>query len=462
MPHTGSRMCPSLGRKDDLAIPLTRVLQGGWVTAVCLLLFILPARAEFPIDAGDVIEIIVARMPDLQRRVTVKPDGSISFPLLGTISVAGSTPAQLQAKVQSILAAKVFQQRAADGRQIETAIDPAEIIAAVVERRPVYVNGDVFKPGEYAYRPFMTVRQAIAMSGGYDVLRMRMGYQRTEIADLRSTYISLWAEIAKDRSQIWRIKSELGDDDNVDQSVLLDVPSPLSKMMQQVIKIESEQLAISQADNEKQKAFLKSAIEQGEEQIVILTQQQQKEEQGVKADTADLQKAIELYGQGSLPSPRVLDNRRAVLLSSTRLLQTRSQLLQVKRQQDDLRRQVQKLDDQRRIDLLRQLQEATARINSSRARLQGVLEKIQYTTNTTQLLRENEAKPDIAIFRKHRERINADENFELEPGDVVEISLRALNAPMLPVDAAVTGTVVPGDRAAAANGGPLLGNNVER
>lgn len=458
MPCTGSRMFPHPEGRDDLAIPVTRVLQMGWMIAVCLLLFIPLARAENRIDAGDVIEIIVARVPDLQRRVTVKPDGAISFPLLGTIAVAGSTPAQLQAKVQSILAAKVFQQRAADGRQIETAIDPAEITATVVEWRPVYVNGDVSKPGEYPYRPFMTVRQAIAMSGGYDVPRMRMGHQPTELADLRSTYISLWAEIAKDRTQIWRIKSELGDDDNVDQSALLDVPPPVSKMTQQVIKIESEQLAISQADHERQKAFLKNAIARGEEQIVVLTKQQQKEEQGVEADTAELQKAIDSFGKGSLPSPRVLDNRRAVLLSSTRLLQVTSQLMQLKRQQDDLRRQIQKLDDQRRIDLLRQLQEATARLNSSRAKLQGVLEKIQYTRNSTQLLRENEAKPDVAIFRKRGERINADENFELAPGDIVEVSLPALNTPMLPVDAE---TVASGDRTAAANGGQSLGNNLE-
>src|SRR5262245_26194010 len=294
MSHNGSRVLTP-GR-DDLGVFASKVLRGGWLVAACLLLSIASARSEYRIDAGDVIEIVVARVPDLQRRVTVKADGTISFPLLGTMLVGGSTPAQLQVKVQSILAAKVFQQRAADGREVEMAIDPAEITANVVEWRPVYLNGDVSKPGEYGFRPFMTVRQAIAMSGGYDVLRMRMVNPLSELADLRSTHVALWAELAKDQAQIWRIKSELGDNDNVNQSVLLDVPLPRSRVLE-IVKIEAEQLALNQADHETQKAFLRRAIKQGEEQIAILSDQQQKEDQGVKADAAELQKMIELYGK---------------------------------------------------------------------------------------------------------------------------------------------------------------------
>ena len=51
--------------------------------------------------------------------------------------------------------------------------------------------------------------------------------------------------------------------------------------------------------------------------------------------------------QGSLISPRVTDARRAVLLSSTRKLQTSAQLMDVKKQQDEFKRKLEKLDDQR-------------------------------------------------------------------------------------------------------------------
>ena len=51
------------------------------------------------------------------------------------------------------------------------------VVATVVEYRPIYVNGDVSKPGEHPFRPQMTVRQAVALSGGYDS-RLILGISR--------------------------------------------------------------------------------------------------------------------------------------------------------------------------------------------------------------------------------------------------------------------------------------------
>jgi polysaccharide export outer membrane protein len=173
MPNLGLRVyAETLWHGDVLRICDNRFIKWG-LLAACFLCSLVSARAEYRVDVGDVIEIFVARVPDLQRRVSVTLDGTISFPLLGSVAVAGLSPSQLQTKIQSILATKVFQQRASDGREIEVAIDPDEVTASVVEYRPIYVNGDVSKPGEYAYRAFMTARQAVAMSGGFDPLHMR-------------------------------------------------------------------------------------------------------------------------------------------------------------------------------------------------------------------------------------------------------------------------------------------------
>ena len=70
-----------------------------WGILVLGLLPAAPAEAQHRVDVGDVIEIVVARVPELQRRTTVKVDGSISFPLLGSLAVAGLSPSQLEAKI---------------------------------------------------------------------------------------------------------------------------------------------------------------------------------------------------------------------------------------------------------------------------------------------------------------------------------------------------------------------------
>ncbi|NGX96024.1 MAG: exopolysaccharide biosynthesis protein, partial [Candidatus Afipia apatlaquensis] len=129
-----------------------------------------------------------------------------------------------------------------------------------------------------------------------------------------------------------------------------------------------------------------------------------------------------------LPSPRVADSRRAVLMSSTRKLQTSAQLMQIKQQQDDFTRQIGKLDAERKMELLRELQDANLRLAEVRAKLQSTAEKLQYATIVkSQFVRGSGSEPQIAVIRiseKGQLRILANEESELQPGDVVEITLR--------------------------------------
>jgi polysaccharide export outer membrane protein len=404
----------------------SRFIKRGLVT-VGLLCSVVPAEAaEYQVDVGDVIEILVARVPELQRRVPVKSDGSISFPLLGTLLVAGLSPSEVEANIQAALATKIFRQRTPDGRENAVAIEPDEVTAVVVQYRPIYVNGDVSKPGEQAFRPLMTVRQAIALSGGYEILRLRMENPVLLSADLRGEYESLWTEFAKERARVSRLNTELGEKDTLDQKLLADVPIAPSRKAE-IVSVEAEYLRTEQADYEREKAFLELSIKQGDEQIKVLSEQNSKEEQGMQADAEELQRVNELFGKGALPSPRVTDARRAVLLSSTRKLQTAAQLMQVKKQQDDIARQLERLDDQRRIKLLQDLQDARMRLGQIRARLQSVGEKLLYTAARSQVVRGNELKPELTVIRKGKsvpERIIVDQDSELQPGDVVEVALR--------------------------------------
>ena len=366
-------------------------------------------------------------MPELKQRVTVQLDGTISFPLLGTITVAGLPPAELRTRIQSALVTKLFRRMTQDGRESMAVIEPHEVTAAVVEYRPIYVNGDVSKPGEQTYRPFMTVRQAVAVSGGYDVMRFRTTNPFLESADLRSAYETLWTEFAKEQVQVLRIKAELENKGDFDQNIQLNTPlSPAA--ISQILNSENEFLKIRQADHQREKAFLLRSVKQNDESVKVLSEQLQKEEQGTQDDTEELRKVSELFNKGTMTGSRVTDSRRALLLSSTRKLQTTAQLMQVKKQRDESLRQVEKLDDQRRIILLRELQDSNLRLAEIRAKLQGVGEKLQYTgMMKSQLARGLSDKPQITVIRKgekDRERFKANEDFELQPGDVVEIALQ--------------------------------------
>jgi polysaccharide export outer membrane protein len=417
---------PVVKLSTGLLPPCRRALARG-LLASCLVCSMSVARAEYHLDVGDVIEISVATVPELQRRVPITLDGSISFPLLGTVMVAGLAPSQAQAKIQATLANKIFQLRMSDGRSNDIVIDPNEVTATVVEYRPIYVNGDVSKPGEHPYRLLMTVRQAVALSGGYDTIRVRLSDPILDLAGLKSDYKSLWIEFAKERVHIWRLKTELGDTAGTDQMPLADVPLPQSDLSE-ISRLETERLSIRQADYQREREFLQRAIKQGSDQIKTLSEQQQKEEQGVQSDVEELQRDLELYSKGTLTSPRVTDARRAVLLSSTRKLQTAVQLMQLKKQQDEVQRRLEQLDDRRRIESLGDLQEAGVKLGEIRAKLQGVEDKIEYTgLLRSQLAHSERSRPEIAIIRKSEKgprRLVATEESELQPGDVVEVAVQ--------------------------------------
>jgi polysaccharide export outer membrane protein len=388
--------------------------------------------AEYRLDVGDVIEVSVLGVPELRQRVPVQLDGSISYPLAGSLVVSGLSTSEVRAKLQSILPTKSFRQKAPDGRESVVVIEPDQVTVSVVEYRPIYVNGDVAKPGEQAYRPRMTVRQAVALSGGYEVMRFRTNTNPfLESSDFRSEYESLWTEFAKEQAHIWRLRTELGEKDMLDQKVLREAPIAPSALLQ-IANLEDEQLKSRQREYDREKAFLQSAVKMSDTQIAVLSEQLQQEDQGVKEDTQDLQRITDLLGKGSATVLRLTDARRALLLSSTRKLQTTAQLMLQTRQRQDSARQLERLDEKRKVSLLQELEDADVKINQIKAKLQGVAEKIQYTALIrSQLVRGPGGKPEIAIIRTGptgRARFNADEDTELQPGDVIEIALRIVDA----------------------------------
>jgi polysaccharide export outer membrane protein len=101
--------------------------------------------------------------------------------------------------------------------------------------------------------------------------------------------------------------------------------------------------------------------------------------------------------------------------------------MQIKQQQGEFTRQLGKLDDQRKMDLLRELQDANMKLAEVRAKLQSTSEKLQYATIVRSQFVRGGSQPEIVVIRmgeKGKTRILASEESELQPGDVVEVTLR--------------------------------------
>lgn len=381
---------------------------------------------DYRLQPGDVVEVAVVGLPDLRLRSTVDVDGAITVPLAGAVTAAGLTVPELRDRVKELLPARPLRRRTPEGRSLDVVIEPDEVSVTVAEYRPVYVNGDVAKPGEEAFRPGMTVRQAVALAGGYDLVRQRIPNPVLETADLRAQYGALLSELAKQDVRKMRIRAELEGRDDL-------APGPEhpegGAVSPDMLDLARRQLAGSRADLQAEKDYLARVIDQTSRQIATLSEQRQKQQEGVEQQAADAAKTRQLYERGLAPFNRVTDEQRSLLLSSDRLLQTSAQMSQAERLREQLSRDAQKVEEQRRLRLLDELQDAETAIAGLRARLDGVAEKLVYTgALRSQLVGGKAGKPDLALIRKQgaaAERLPATEDTNLRPGDVVEVTLRA-------------------------------------
>jgi polysaccharide export outer membrane protein len=412
--------------------PRIRTFSQSWARTIALIALATGfsatnACADYRLSVGDVVEIAAVGLPDFKQRATIGPDGEVSLPLLGQMPAAGMLLSELRAKVHSVLPSKMLLRRTPEGREYPVVIAPEEVTLTVVEYRPIYLNGDVARPGEQPYRPGMTVRQAVSLAGGYDVMRFRMNNPLLEAADLKGEYESLWAEAVKEQAQIARFKAELNNQTEFDRTSLTKGPiAPTT--MSDILNLEQAQLTARNEDHKKENIHLREAIRQEDSRIALLSQQLQKEEEGRQEDILEFERLKELFQKGQIPIMRVADSRRLVLLSSTRALQTSVGLASLERERQELERKLQKAGDQRRIDLLRELETSEVRLSSARARLSALSEKLLYAgIIKSQLVRGDGAEPDLIIYRRDREglqKIEAQQDSDLQPGDVIEIALR--------------------------------------
>jgi len=108
----------------------------------------------YVIQPSDVLEIFVWKEPQLTRKVFVRPDGRISFPLVQDLPASGLSPGELKVRIEQKL--KEFM----DSPNVT-------IIVEAIQSYKVYVTGKVQKPGSITVDKPVTVLQALTLAGGF-------------------------------------------------------------------------------------------------------------------------------------------------------------------------------------------------------------------------------------------------------------------------------------------------------
>lgn len=110
--------------------------------------------APYRLGVGDEVRVITFGETQLTGRFRVNDSGEIAVPLLGLMQARGLTTAELESRIAAALRDRHL-------------IRSPSVSVEVVAYRPIFILGEVNKPGQYPYQPGMTVLTVVAIAGGF-------------------------------------------------------------------------------------------------------------------------------------------------------------------------------------------------------------------------------------------------------------------------------------------------------
>lgn len=377
------------------------------------------ADEAYRLAAGDVVAVNVAGLPDLSREAEVQLDGSLSLALVGEVAAAGRTLEEVREVIRASIASRLVSVYTSDGEKHLRAVSRDEVTAWIAAYRPLFVSGEVAKPGEFRYQPGFTVRQAIAAAGG--VVPLPIAGPVTNTAGLEADYKGAWNALAATEARIWRLRGELGDKSTFNLQSLPPAPDGTTAL-DDILKAESDLRMARDLDHERERAFLKRALDQIARQTGVLTRQLEAEKASEALDAADIKLANEAAGKGIYTQSRMADLRSAALLSTTRRLQTEANLMQLERRSIEVARDLERLDDRRHLDVLEELQQAQVKRAAGLATLNEIAARMSVAGVAMPGV-DTARQITVSVVRAgSTQQVTATPDLELMPGDVVQVS----------------------------------------
>ncbi|MEM9435150.1 MAG: polysaccharide biosynthesis/export family protein [Pseudomonadota bacterium] len=169
------------------------------------------ASAEFRVQPGDSLRISVLGHELLSTEVMVESTGVILLPVVGELVVGDMRLAQVRSVVKDSYSGAVYRIGHESTGEVWRSVDPVGVSVDIVSFRPVYVYGDVMSPGPTEYRPGLKVLQAVASVGGPIQMIDKPRRDALIIVQLDNQSETLRRRIVHERSEIVRLRSELGE-----------------------------------------------------------------------------------------------------------------------------------------------------------------------------------------------------------------------------------------------------------
>jgi protein involved in polysaccharide export with SLBB domain len=387
--------------------------------------------SDFRAGSGEAFQwTMFSQEPD---EFIVGPDGYLSLPVVGQIDAAGKTTAEIEETIATKIQTKAG---------LTTRPDAS---VQIVRFRPFYVVGGVDKPGEYDYRPGVTVLQAVGIAGGLQRVTTDelIGFEkdalnsRGDLRVLNADRISLIARRARLDAEVAGQPQITFPSEFVSAS---NDPDVMRAQREEQLLFEAHRAGLaSQVDPlERNKAYLLGEIDE-------LRKKGESVDRQLDATRKELDIIASLVTKGLSSAPRKLQLEQNIAQIEADQLDVQVAIVRANEDIAKSDRDIGDIKSKLRNDTLQEAEDV-------RVKLAETIEKIQ-TSQT--LIQEAEVrapgmlqssmnaylKPVYMILRRGKDgapvNINAGESDPIEPGDVVRV------LPLLSEGGVSAGTAAP-------------------
>jgi protein involved in polysaccharide export with SLBB domain len=374
------------------------------------------AASNYIIRADDKLKIKIFQYPELSGEYTVGANGEISIATIGEIPVDGLSTREAAGRISERFS------RAGLSDKLGTSVE-------ILQSRPVYILGDVQKPGEYPFRPGITVLQAVSLAGGWlrfnDPGLMRLERDSINIKGEMRNLVRRYYQLIARRS---RLNAELLMKNDVRFSPELERQAQTDRGLMQLINEERSLLSLRVDAMRSQIERLEHARDLYKREIEAVSRQIQANKAQYDSVGKELAEVNDLYKRGLTTTARQMGLVRMQVQIEmneqgfqTLILRARQNISQVEQKIFDLK-------SERNASL-------TAELQKTRLDLDDV--NVKFETNQSLLVEANVVVPtmvgtsdgvvDLRSLTVVRVRdgkaqtIEADEHTELLPGDVLRV-----------------------------------------
>ena len=347
----------------------------------------------------------------------VGPDGRVSLPVLGAIDAAGKTTSDLEEAIAANLQAKA-------GLTVRP-----DASVQIARYRTYYVIGAVDKPGEYEFKPGLTVLQALGVAGGLQRVTsdQLLGLERealTSRGDLRllsADRISLLARQARLEAQI---------EDKPEPAFAGDLlarsgePDAARVMKEERLLFDAARASLADQVNalEQSKAYLRT-------EIVALQQKGATNDKALAAMRKEQDLVGDLVSKGLTAAPRQLELQQNIAQLENNQVDIQMAIMRTNEDIARSDREILDLKAKFRRDLLQETAEVRNRLAETDEKIQtarALIEQAEVRAPTLVLPKAaTYEKLTYVLSRRDKdgksETLPVDESDLVQPGDVVRV-----------------------------------------